>query len=159
MGLFIHFYIIFGTNLLTQGPVKIVVFCLFQCFTEKEYQAESQWNETFTRIVPGAKAIQKTWGRSLELHKEARRQEGAPRGVGAPPPSWAPRTSTTYFFRIYILLYPRNIREIHETTFPPPQPSEPMRSHLGAFFDDLSEGESIMVGFYINTIASPMKRE
>ena len=34
-----------------------------------------------------------------------------------------------------------------------------MRSHLGAFSGDLSEGESITEGFYINTIASPMKRE
>ena len=31
---------LFGTNLLTQGPVQIVVFCLFQCFAEKEYQTE-----------------------------------------------------------------------------------------------------------------------
>ena len=46
LGLFIHFYIIFGTNLLTQGPVQIAVFfCLFQCFEEKEYQTESKRNE------------------------------------------------------------------------------------------------------------------
>ena len=31
----IPFYIIFGTNQLTKGPVQIAVFCLFQCFTEK----------------------------------------------------------------------------------------------------------------------------
>ena len=41
MGFIIHLYY-FGTNLLTQGPVQIVVFCLFQCFAEKEYQTE--WN-------------------------------------------------------------------------------------------------------------------
>ena len=29
MGFIIHFYIIFGTSLLTQGPVKIAFFCLF----------------------------------------------------------------------------------------------------------------------------------
>ena len=34
-----------------------------------------------------------------------------------------------------------------------------MRSHPWAFFGDLPEGDSIMEGFYINTIASPMKRE
>ena len=45
-----HVYIIFGTNLLTEGPVQIVVFCLFQCFAEKEYQTESKRNETFVRI-------------------------------------------------------------------------------------------------------------
>ena len=35
----------------------------------------------------------------------------------------------------------------------------PMRSHLGAFSGIMPEGDSIMEGFYINTNASPMKRE
>ena len=61
MGLFIHFYIIFGTNLLTQGPVQNVVFCLFQCFAEKEYQTESKRNETFGRVIFGTNVIQGTW--------------------------------------------------------------------------------------------------
>src|SRR5512141_1514870 len=48
MGFTLHFYIIFGTNLLTVGPARIAVFfCLFQCFEEKEYQTESKRNETF----------------------------------------------------------------------------------------------------------------
>ena len=87
------------------------------------------------------------------------RQEGAPRGVGTPHPHGPLGRPPTYFFLLYILLYPKNIRRSQETTFPPPQPSVPMRSHLGAFFGDLPEGESITEGFYINTIASPMKRE
>ena len=61
MGLIMHFYIIFGTNLLTGGPVQIAFFCLFQCFTEKEYQTESKRNETFGRIVFGMNAIEETW--------------------------------------------------------------------------------------------------
>ena len=51
MGFIIHFYIIFGTNLLTKGPVQIAVFCPFQCFGEKEYQTESKQNETFRRVI------------------------------------------------------------------------------------------------------------
>ena len=47
----------------------------------------------------------------------------------------------------------------HETTFPPPQLSVLARSHLEAFSGTLPEGESIMEGFYINTIASPMMFE
>ena len=47
----------------------------------------------------------------------------------------------------------------HETTFPPPQPSVPVRSHLGAFSGILPKGDSIMEGFYINTITLSMKRE
>ena len=61
MGLLIHFCIIFGTNLLTEGPVQIAVFCLFQCFAEKEYQTESKRNETFARIFFGTNTMQETW--------------------------------------------------------------------------------------------------
>ena len=43
-----HFYIIFGTNLLTEGPVQIVFF-LFQCFAEKEYQTERNLHEDLFR--------------------------------------------------------------------------------------------------------------
>ena len=74
-----------------------------------------------------------------------------PRGLLVAPP--------TYFFFLYILLYPRNIRGSHETTFPLPQPSVPVRSHLGAFSGVLPEGDSITQGFYINIIALLMKRE
>ena len=42
---------------------------------------------------------------------------------------------------------------------PPPQPSIPVRSHLGAFSGAPPEGASITEGFYTNTIASPMKCE
>ena len=82
-----------------------------------------------------------------------------PRGRGrAPHPSGPHGAPPTYFFRLYILLYPRSIAESHETTFPPPKPFV-LRSHLGAFSGDLPEGELITEGFYINTIASPMMCE
>ena len=42
---------------------------------------------------------------------------------------------------------------------PLPQPSVPVRSHLGAFSGVLPEGALITEGFYINTIASPMMCE
>ena len=61
MGFTIHFYIIFGTNLLTQSPVPVFVFPLFQCFAEKEYQTESKWNETFESAIFGTNVIQETW--------------------------------------------------------------------------------------------------
>ena len=80
MGFILQFYIIFGTNLLTQGLVQIAVFCLFQCFAEKEYQTESKWNETFGRVIFGTNVIQGTWSGRQERSEEATRQGGAPRG-------------------------------------------------------------------------------
>ena len=90
-----HFYIIFGTNLLTEGPVQIAVFfCLFQCFAEKEYQTRSKRNETFARIIFGTNAIQETWSGGQERSEEATKQEGTPRGGRRAPtlvgPSWLP---------------------------------------------------------------------
>ena len=78
MGFIMHFYIIFGTNLLTEGPVQIVVFCLFQYFAEKEYLTESKRNETFARIVFGTNAIQETWSGRQGSNEAVTRQGGAP---------------------------------------------------------------------------------
>ena len=86
-------------------------------------------------------------------HEAATRVEGAPRPCG---PLGDP---LTYIFLLYILKYPKTFQGSHETTFPPSQPSVPVRSHLGAFSSVLLEGDSITEGFYINTIAFPMKRE
>ena len=74
MGFTLHFYIIFGTNLLTGGPTRIAVFsCLFQCVEEKEYQTESKWNETFGKVIFGTEAIPGTWSASQGSVEEARR--------------------------------------------------------------------------------------
>ena len=73
-----HFYIIFGTNLLTGGLVQIVVFCLFQCFAEKEYQTESKQNETFGSVIFGTNVIQRTWSGCQERSEEATRVGGTP---------------------------------------------------------------------------------
>ena len=81
MGFNIPFYIIYGTNLLTKGPVQIAVFCLFQCFAEKEYQTESKRNETFARIIFGTNAIQETWSGCQGSNEAGRRAQG----VGVPP--------------------------------------------------------------------------
>ena len=74
-----------------------------------------------------------------------------PRGAHVAPP--------TYSFHLYIPTYPQTTRYGAKNQIPPPQPSVPVRSHLGAFSGTLPEGDSIMEGFYINSIAPPMKHE
>ena len=136
----------------------MLFFCLFQCFEETEYQTESKRNKTFGNVIFSPNVIQETLTLLQGVKEAVTRVGGAPPRARPLPrgPLGAP---LTYFFLLYILLYPRNIRESHETTFPPPQPSVPVRSHLGAFSGDLPEGEPIMDCFYINTIAALMKRE
>ena len=46
MGFIIHFYIIFGTNLLTEGPTQIAVFLPISVFRRKRISngVQTEWN-------------------------------------------------------------------------------------------------------------------
>ena len=122
MGFTLHFYIIFGTNLLTGGPARIAIFCLFQCLEEKEYQTESERNETFGSDLFGTNAIQETWSGRQEVTEEAMKVPGVPPTLVGPlsvhrptsssyiyPCTLKPSRGTTknYFHRCN-LLYPRD---------------------------------------------------
>ena len=104
MGFTLHFYIIFGTNLLTGGPARIAVFCLFQCFGETEYQTESKRNETFGNVIFSSDKIQETWTLRQESHEAVTRVEVAP------PASWAPRSSTDVLLSPIYTYVPPNDR-------------------------------------------------
>ena len=93
LGFIFHFYIIFGTNLLTGGPAQNCCFLPFQYFEETEYQTESKRNETFGNMIFSPNVIQETWTLLQEVPEEVTRVEGAP-PLGAPPASWAPCCST-----------------------------------------------------------------
>ena len=153
------FILFLGLTYKSEAQPRIAVVCLFQSFAEKEYQMESKRNETFGNVIFGTNVIQRTWSPRKKATRRARGRGRAyppgralhPRGAHVAPP--------TYFFLLYIPTYPQTIRGIHENLIPPPQPSVPVRSHLGAFFGVLPEGALITEGFYINTIASPMMCE
>ena len=118
MGFILHFYISFGTNLLTGGLAQIVVFCLFQWFEGKEYQTESKRNETFRRVIFGTNVIQRTWSGRQAINEEATRQGGVPTPLGVPStlvgPSWLRRpTSSSYIY----LCTPKPSRSITKTYF------------------------------------------
>ena len=84
MGFILHIYIIFGTNLLTGGPARIAVFCLFQYFQEKEYQMESKRNEIFGNVIFSTNMIHGTWS-VRHKNKGGRHEAGGralhPRGL------------------------------------------------------------------------------
>ena len=137
----------------------MLFFCLFQCFEGKEYQTESKRNETFGRVIFGTNVIQRTWSGHQETNEEATRQGDAPTPWPRPPPSWAPRGSTDLLLPPIYTYVPRKHQIRSQNLFPPPQPSVPVRSHLGAFSGAPPEGALITESFYINTIASPMMCE
>ena len=100
-------------------------------------------------------------------YKSIYRQRNQVRGATRSPRGWRacplPRDPLeallTSFVCLYIYSYTTKTSGGATKTLPPPQPSVPVRSHLGTFSSDLPEGDSIMEGFYINTIASPMMCE
>ena len=159
MGFIIHFYIIFWTNLLTGGPAQIAVFFAYFSVSQKK---------NIKRSPNGMKPSEtwfseQTWSRGLGVHvkKSTRRAWGRGR---LPPgralhPHGAHVAPPTYFFLLYIPTYPQTIRYEAKNPIPPPQPSVPVKSHLGTFSGAPPEGALITEGFYINTIASPMMCE
>ena len=160
MGFIMHFYIIFGTNLLTEGLVQIAVFFAYFSVSQKRNIKRSP-----NGMKPSGELFLER-KQSRRLGVDVREASKWPRGREARlPPGRAPHprgplvAPLTDFFCLYILIYIENIQEHHETLVPPPQPSVPVRSHLGAFSGSLPKGESIREGFYINTIASLMMCE
>ena len=116
MGFILHIYIIFGTNLLTGGPARIAIFCLFKYFEEKGYQTESKWNETFRSVIFGTNVIWRTWSASQEAAEAAMRVEGAPTPTGRAPISWAPRAATDLLLPLIYTHMPRKHPGSQRTT-------------------------------------------
>ena len=91
LGFIFHFYIIFGTNLLTGGPSQN--WCFFAYFSVSEKQ-------NIKRSPNGIKSsgtwfFHRTWSRRLGPYcKGSKRWSRGCPPLGAPPASWAPRCST-----------------------------------------------------------------
>ena len=111
MGLFIHFYIIFGTNLLTGGPAQIDVFLPISVFRRKGISngVQTEWNlrerDFWNKRDPE------------DLEWTSRNVWGGHEAGGAPTPLGTPSTLVappTYFFLLYIPTYPQTIEEHHE---------------------------------------------
>ena len=79
MGFIMHFYIIFGTNLLTEGPVQIAVFFAYFSVSQKR---NIKRNPNGTKPSRGS-FLEQTQSRRLGVEvKEAKRR---PRGRRARP--------------------------------------------------------------------------
>ena len=154
MGFVFHFYIIFGTNLLTEAQPRIAVFFAYFCVSKKRNIKRSPNGINLFRTWFSSRI----WPRRLVPYAKAseRRSRGwgvrpLPRGpLGAPP---------TYSFLLYIPTYPQTNRDRAKNLIPPPQLSVSARSHLGACSGAPPVGASTTEGFYIITIAPPMKCE
>ena len=124
-----------------------------------EYQTESKRNETFGNVILSPNVIQETWTLLQGVKEAVTRVGGGPTPLGRAPCLVGPRCAADVLLPpIYTYVSP-NDQNRSQNLIPPPQPSVSTRSHLGACSGAPSEGESTMEGFYINTIAPPMKCE
>ena len=105
MGFVMHFYIIFRTNPLTKGPVQITVSLPISVFhregisngiqTERNLREDLSWNKRNLGDLE--------W--KSETQRGGHEVRGRAQGVGVPPPSWAPRSSTDLLLSpIYTLI-------------------------------------------------------
>ena len=158
MGFTMHFYIIFGTNFLTQSPVPGSVFSLFLSFTEKEYRTESKRNETFGRVILGTEAIQKTWSVRKGSNEEGTRQGARPPPGRALHPRGPLMAPLTYFFLLYISIYPKTIEEHNRLGVPPPEASVAIESQSRPVPAPCRRGDPSPVAVFIIPALSMTRR-
>ena len=120
---------------------------------------ESKQNKTFGNVIFSPNVIQETWTLLQGTKEAVTTVGGAPRPRACPLPRGPLGAPLTYSFLLYIPMYPQMIRYGAKNLIPPPQLSVSARSHLGACSGAPPEGASITNGFYIITIAPPMKCE
>ena len=110
MDLFVYFYIIFGTYLLTQGPVQIAVFFAYFSVSQKR---NIKWSPNGMK-PSGELLLEQMWSRGLGV--DVKQSMRRPRGRSAPStlmgPSWLHRpTSSSY-------IYLRTLKTSESTTKP-----------------------------------------
>ena len=108
MGFILHFYIIFGTNLLTQGIVQIVVFLPISVFRRKGISngVQTEWDlrecDFWNKRDPE------------DLEWTSRNERGIHEAGGVPSPLVA---QPTYFFLLYISHTPKTSRSTTKPYF------------------------------------------
>ena len=134
LGFIIHFYIIFGTNLLTGGQAQN---CCFFAYFRVSQKKNIKRSPNGMRPL-GTWFLELTWSRGLGPYVKTSTRRPRGRGRAYPPgrtlhPCGPPVAPPTYSFLLYIPTYPQTTRYGAKNLIPPPQPSVPVRSHLGAF--------------------------
>ena len=145
-GFIIHFYITFGTNLLTGGPTHIAVLLPVSVFRRKGISNGVQMERNLRQCDfwedydPG----------DLECKPGGHRgshETGGAHPPGRALPSRGPlEAPPTDFFRLYKPMYPKNIEKEDRSGVPLPQASVATKNLSGARSGTLPEGEPITGG-------------
>ena len=159
-GFIIHFYITFGTNLLTGGPAQIVVFFAYFSVLQKRNIKRSP-----NGMKPsGELFLEQKQSRRLGVY--VREAKSKPRGRGArPPPGRAlhPRgplvAPLTDFFHVYIPIYTKNFGEQNRSGVPPPEASVATGNQSRPVLAPCRRGNPSPVAIFIIPALSMTRRE
>ena len=158
MGFIIHFYIIFGTNLLTGGPAQICCFMPISVFRGKGISngVKTERNQLEKLFLEGKLPD--------GLGPHVRSQGRCSRGWGAPPrarplPHGAPEAPPTYFLHPYILTYPKTSRTDNRPGVPPPEASVATESQYRLVPAPCRRGQSLSGAIFIIPVLSMIRRE
>ena len=141
------FYIIFGTNLLTEGPVPVFVFFAYFSVLKKRKIKQSpidpKLHGTHFWKERSPEDLEFTLGNLRGGHEAGGRATPPGRALHPREPLVAP---LTYFFRLYISIYPKNIREHNRSGVPPPEASVATESQSRPVSAPCRRGQSLSDG-------------
>ena len=153
MGFIFHFYIIFGTNLLTGGPAQICCFMPISVFRGKGISdgVKTERNQLEKLFLEGNPPD--GLGPHVRRYGRCSRGWGArpPPGRALPPgraplPRGAPVAPPMFSLHPYIPMYPKTSRRENRSGVPPPQASVATKNLSGARSGTLSEGDPFTGG-------------
>ena len=132
-----HFYIIFGTNLLIEGPVQTAIFLPISGFCRKGISNGMK--------PSGELFLERKQSRRLGVH--VRGTTRLDRGRGPAFLSRGPIVAALPdLFRLYISIYPKTIGEQNRSGVPPPRASVAIKNQSGPYSGTLPEGGSLTGG-------------
>ena len=138
MAFIIHFY--FGTNLLTGGPVQVVVFAFISVSRKRNIKRNPNGMKSLGELFLERKQYRR-------LGVDVRAASRNPRGRRARPHPRRPLVAPlTDFFHLYMSIYPKNIREQTRSGVPPLQASVATKNQSGPCSGTLPEGGSLTGG-------------
>ena len=156
----IHFYITFGTNLLTGGPAHIAVLLPVSVFrrkgisnrvqTEWNLRERDFWNKRDPEDLEWTSSNQRG-GHEVGGRAHPPRRALHPRGPLVAPP--------TYFFRLYISIYPQNIQEHNRSGVPSPEASVATEIQSRPVLAPCRRGNPSSVAIFIIPVLSMTRRE
>ena len=160
MGFIIHFYIIFGTNLLTQIPVPLSIFFAYFRVSKKRKIKRSpidlKLHGTHFWKERSPEDLECTSGDLRGGHEAGGRAHPPGRPLHPREPIVPP---LTYFFRLYISIYPKNIRDHNRSGVLPPEASVATENQSRPVPAPCRRGEPSPVAIFTIPALSMTRRE